>query len=52
MIIPCQTIEGVKTTIGELIKGHKLTIIVNVVSKWAFAHKSYVELVNVYEEYN
>ena len=35
-----------------MIKGQKLTIIVNVASKWAFAHKSYVELVNVYEEYN
>lgn len=32
-------------------KGYKLTIIVNVASKWAFAHKNYVELVNVYEEY-
>lgn len=37
--------------IGDLMKNFKLTIFVNVASKWAFAHKSYVELVNLYEEY-
>lgn len=44
-------IEGEQCKLGDLMKGYKLTIIVNVASKWAFAHKSYVELVNVYEEY-
>ncbi len=52
LVIPVETIEGQKGTVGSMIKGQKLTIIVNVASKWAFAHKSYVELVNVYEEYN
>ncbi len=49
--IPVTSIEGEKMFIGDLIKGFKLTVIVNVASKWAFAHKSYVELVNVYDEY-
>ena len=49
--IPVPTIEGEKMLLGDLMKGFKLTIIVNVASKWAFAHKSYVELVNVYDEY-
>ena len=45
------TIDGQQTTLGALMDGFKLTIVVNVASKWAFAHKSYVELVNVFEEY-
>ena len=49
--IPVTSIEGEKLFLGDLIKGFKLTVIVNVASKWAFAHKSYVELVNVYDEY-
>lgn len=51
MGIPIIDIEGNKMFIGDLMKGFKLTIIVNVASKWAFAHKSYVELVNVFDEY-
>jgi len=35
----------------ELMKGKELTIICNVASKWAFSHRSYVELVNVFNEY-
>ena len=35
----------------NLFKGYKVIIIVNVASKWAFAHKSYIEIVNVYNEY-
>lgn len=50
-MIPVRTIEGEDTTLGALMKNFKLTIVVNVASKWAYAHKSYVELVNVYEEY-
>ena len=49
--IPIKSIEGESMKLGDLMKGFKLTIVVNVASKWAFAHKSYVELVNVYEEY-
>ncbi len=49
--LPVVTIEGEKLFFGDLMKGFKLTVIVNVASKWAFAHKSYVELVNVYDEY-
>ena len=49
--IPVTSIEGEKLFLGDLLKGFKLTVIVNVASKWAFAHKSYVELVNVYDEY-
>ena len=49
--IPVTSIEGEKLFWGALIKCFKLTVIVNVASKWAFAHKSYVELVNVYDEY-
>ena len=45
------TIDGDSKPLREYVKGFKLSIIVNVASKWAFAHKSYVELVNVYEEY-
>lgn len=44
-------ILGKKMTMGDIISDHRITIIVNVASKWAFAHKSYVELVNVYNEY-
>ena len=49
--LPVVTIDGGKLFVGDLMKGFKLTVIVNVASKWAFAHKSYVELVNVYDEY-
>lgn len=50
--IPLETIDQEQITVGDLCKGKKLTIFVNVASKWAFAHKSYVELVNVYDEYS
>ena len=50
--IPVKYIENLPdTNIGELMKDKKITVIVIVASKWAFAHKMYVEFVNVYEEY-
>jgi hypothetical protein len=36
---------------SDLLGPSKVSIVVNVASKWAFAHKSYVELVNVFNEY-
>ena len=47
-----ETINGEATTMKDLMEGKKLTIICNVASKWSFSHKSYVELVNVFNEYS
>ena len=49
--IPLETIDGEHITVKDLCQGKKLIVFANVASKWAFAHKSYIELVNVYNEY-
>lgn len=46
-----KTIQGKDTTMKDLMHGKSITIICNVASKWSFSHKSYVELVNVFNEY-
>jgi len=50
--LPCADIDGNKGTLRSFSQGSKLTLIVNVATKWAFAHKNYVELVNVHNEYS
>lgn len=52
MDMKLKTIRGDETSVRDLMKGKKLSIICNVASKWSFSHKSYTELVNVYNEYN
>ena len=49
--IDIEDIDGVKMKMSDLLGTSKVSIVVNVASKWAFAHKSYVELVNVFNEY-
>ena len=49
--IDIEDIDGVKMKMSDLLGSSKVSIVVNVASKWAFAHKSYVELVNVFNEY-
>ena len=50
--IPMNFIEDDKeTTLGTLMKGKKLTIVVIVSSKCAFSDKFYTEFVNIYDEY-
>ena len=46
-----EEINGENVRVGDILDKHKLLVVVNVASKWAFAHKSYTELVNVYQEY-
>ena len=43
--------DGKETTLGTLMKGKKLTIVVIVSSKCAFSDKFYTEFVNIYDEY-
>lgn len=52
MDMKLQTIRGESTSMKDLMKGNKLSIICNVASKWSFAHKGYTELVNLYNEYS
>lgn len=49
--IPVNDIDGNKGTLRSFSSGAKLILVVNVATKWAFAHKNYVEIVNVANEY-
>lgn len=49
--IELTTIQGDKQQMKDYVTKNKLTIVVVVASKCCFAHKVYVELVNVYQEY-
>ena len=51
-LIQVVDIDNKEMRMGDLLKGHTCTIIVNMASKWSNAQKNYSELVTVYNEYS
>lgn len=50
--ISVTTISGETKTIGELVNGAKIYLIVNTASKWGFTATNFKQLVQIYQEYH
>ena len=49
--ITAADIDGEEHKIGDLVKGCKCVMVVNVASKWSMANKNYQQMVKIYNKY-